>query len=154
MIVTISDNYNNSYHIKLDVGVHKHIDIMQGTLLLDTKIIDGNICFLANTKEQIFVEKLMPLLKFGVLSTRYRDIYDLYWLITEGNLNKNLISKDMKSLIFNTNNEINNSKDIYNIVKSILSNKMFIQKLSQSNNWTGQNTITVTQTINDYLLNL
>ena len=35
LTVTISDNYNKSYHIKLDVGVHKHIDILQDTLLLD-----------------------------------------------------------------------------------------------------------------------
>lgn len=36
--ITISDNYNKSYRIKLDIGVHKHIDILQDTLLLDTKI--------------------------------------------------------------------------------------------------------------------
>lgn len=91
LIVTISDNYNKSFCIKMDIGVHKHIDILQDTILLDSKIIDGNINFLANPKEQIFVEKLVPLLKFGPLSTRYRDVFDLYWLVAEGNLNKQKI---------------------------------------------------------------
>lgn len=45
LTVRISDNYNKSYQIKLDIGVHKHIDILQDTLLLDTKIIDDNISF-------------------------------------------------------------------------------------------------------------
>ena len=30
-----------------------------------------------NSKEQIFVEKLKSLLKLGVVSTRYKDVYDL-----------------------------------------------------------------------------
>ena len=85
LTVTISDKYNKSYNVKLDIGVHKHTNILQDTLLLDTKIIDNKVTFLVNPKEQIFVEKLIPILKFGPLSTRYRDIFDLYWLITEEN---------------------------------------------------------------------
>ena len=120
LMVTISDQFNKSYHIKVDIGVHKYIDITQDTLLLDTKIINGNVSFLANPKEQIFVEKLMPLLKFGPLSTRYRDIFDLYWLITKGNLDKKQVINYTKILIFDTNIEINDIDD------SLLGNKRLL----------------------------
>ena len=140
-----------SYHIKLDIGVHKHIDILQDTLLLDSKIIDDNISFLVNPKEQIFVEKLIPLLKFGPLSTRYRDIFDLYWLVTEGNLDKKLISDYMKILIFDAEIEINNKEDISNIIYLVLSDNMFIQNLSNNNNWTGQSITNILETIKKYI---
>ena len=35
---------------------------------------------LINSKEQIFAEKLRSLLRFGPLSTRYKDIFDLCYL--------------------------------------------------------------------------
>lgn len=151
LTVTISDNYNKSYHIKLDIGVHKHINILQDTLLLDTKIIDNNISFLVNPKEQIFVEKLVPLLKFGPLSTRYRDIFDLYWLVTEGNLDKKLVSNYMKILIFDTDIEINNKEDVSNIINLVLSDNMFIRNLSNNNNWTGQSISNIINAIKKYV---
>lgn len=33
-----------------------------------------------NIKEQMFTEKLRSLLKFGSFSTRYKDIFDMYYL--------------------------------------------------------------------------
>ena len=119
--------------------------------MLDSKIIDDNISFLVNPKEQIFVEKLIPLLKFGPLSTRYRDIFDIYWLITEGNLDKKLISDYMKILIFDAEIEINNKEDISNIIYLVLSDNMFIQNLSNNNNWTGQSITNILETIKKYI---
>ena len=37
---------------------------------------------LANSCEQIFVEKLKSLLKFGSASTRFKDVYDLCYLLS------------------------------------------------------------------------
>lgn len=154
LTVTIFDNYDKSYHIKLDIGVHKHIDILQDTLLLDTKIIDDNISFLVNSKEQIFVEKLIPLLKFGPLSTRYRDIFDLYWLVTKGGLDKKLIDNNMKILIFDTDIEISNKEEISSIIDLVFNDKMFIKNLTNNNNWTGQNISKILETIIKYIAEL
>ena len=120
-------------------------------MLLDTKIIDGKISFLANPKEQIFVEKIMPLLKFGPLSTRYRDIFDLYWLITEENLNKSQILNYMKILIFDTDIKISNISDVSNIINLVLNEKLFIQNLSNNNNWTGESINKILYTIRKYI---
>lgn len=150
LTVRISDKYNKYYHIKLDIGVHKHIDILQDTLLLDTKIINGNISFLVNPKEQIFVEKIIPLLKFGPLSTRYRDVFDLYWLISEGKLDKKQILNYMKILIFDADIEINNISDVSDIISLVLNENMFIQNLSNNKNWTGENVNKILNTIKEY----
>ena len=37
---------------------------------------DGTVQLLVNNKEQIFVEKLKSLLRFGSASTRFKDVFD------------------------------------------------------------------------------
>ena len=134
--------------------MHKHADIAQDTLILDTKIIDDNVSFLVNPKEQIFVEKIIPLLKFGPLSTRYRDIFDLYWLIMNGNLNKSTILNYMNILIFQSDVEIESKEEIVDIINMVLNDTMFINNLSSNNNWTGVSIETITKTINEYIESL
>jgi hypothetical protein len=143
IIAQISDNFNNNYNVKIDVGVHKHTDISQETLLLDSNIFDENITFLANPKEQIFVEKLIPILKFGTLSSRYRDIFDLYWLITKGELKKEKIVEYMKILIVNKVKSITSKEDIITIICSVLSDDSFIKRLSTTQNWTSEEIIDI-----------
>ena len=70
------DNFNNTLITKLDLGVHKNIDIKQDGLVFSMNVLNQNIVLLANSKEQIFVEKLKSLLIFGTASTRYKDILD------------------------------------------------------------------------------
>lgn len=151
LTVTIADNYRKTYNVKLDIGVHKYTDIHQDTLLLNTQIIDGNIEFLVNPKEQIFIEKLIPILKFGPLSTRYRDIFDLYWLITEGNLDKDKTLNYMKILVFDNDIDINEINELYTTVNLVLSEPIFISNFSNNYNWTNANIDTILETIKDYL---
>lgn len=151
LTVSIADNYRKTYNVKLDIGVHKYTNIHQDTLLLNTQIIDGNIEFLVNPKEQIFIEKLIPILKFGPLSTRYRDIFDLYWLITEGNLDKDKILNYMKILIFDNDININEINELYTTVNLVLSEPMFISNLSNNYNWTNETIDNILNTIKNYL---
>ena len=41
----------------------------------------------------MFIEKLKSLLRFAYISTRYKDIFDFYYLIEYGNLNKIKLEK-------------------------------------------------------------
>ena len=66
--IIIKDNYNNELNVKIDIGIHTDFDI--GFLI------------------KIFVEKIIPIIKSGLFSTRYKDFYDSYWLIEKGNMNK------------------------------------------------------------------
>lgn len=62
-----------------------------GKRVLVTIEDDVGASLLINSKEQIFTEKLKSLLRFGPLSTRYKDIFDLCYLsdyINKGRLIK------------------------------------------------------------------
>jgi hypothetical protein len=56
------------------------MDITQEEFFFDISGHEESISLLANSKEQVFGEKLTSLLKWGVASTRYKDIHDLYYL--------------------------------------------------------------------------
>ena len=60
----------------------------------------------------------------------------------------------MKILIFDTDIEINNVSDISNIINIVLSEDMFIQNLSNNNNWTGESIDSILNTIQEYVTTL
>ena len=86
--IELYDEYGNKLKTKLDIGVHKHFDIEQDEYCFDLAVINRNANLLINSKEQIFVEKIKSLLKLGFRSTRYKDLFDFYYLINETKLNK------------------------------------------------------------------
>jgi hypothetical protein len=65
---------------KLDIGVQADMDVKQDNFYFDVSGHEESICLLANSKEQIFGEKLVSLLKWGVASSRFKDIHDFYYL--------------------------------------------------------------------------
>ena len=135
--ILINDKYNNSLETKLDIGVHKYFEIEQDEYVFDFNILDGSISLLINPPEQIVCEKLKSLLKFGIRSTRYKDIFDFYYLIKNNILNKDKLIKYIDLLLIKDKNINQNS--INNIVlrlKMILKNKRFISKLDNArSNW-------------------
>lgn len=133
----LNDNYNNSIVIKLDLGVHKNVDIEQEELAFSLDVLNENVVLLANSKEQIFVEKLKSLLVFGRASTRYKDILDFYFLINETNLDKGKTYLLINDYIFlNDTLEYYNMNDIYSELKEILSSSRYIKNFDNiKNNW-------------------
>lgn len=135
--IKIIDNYDNTINSKLDLGVHKEFDIKQDDYCFDINIIDKSAHLLINSKEQIFVEKLKSLLKFGIRSTRYKDIFDFYYLINYGRLNNNKLLRYIDILIFKDEMfDENNINDICIRIKLILNNRRYRSMLSnRDNNW-------------------
>ena len=131
------DNYDNSIVIKLDLGVHKNVNIEQEELVFSLDVLNENVVLLVNSKEQIFVEKLKSLLAFGRASTRYKDILDFYFLINETNLDKGKTYLLINDYIFlNETLEYYNVNDIYSELKEILSSNRFIRNFDNiKNNW-------------------
>ena len=78
--VIISDDIGDSIESKIDLGVHKNLNIEQDEFCFDIACYDGSATLLINSKEQMFTEKLRSLLKFGPNSTRYKDIFDMFYL--------------------------------------------------------------------------
>ena len=79
--VVISDASHVSLRLKLDIGVHTYTAIEQEKLIFNTEANDGGVALKINPPEQICAEKLLSLARLGVLSTRHKDLYDLYYLI-------------------------------------------------------------------------
>ena len=133
--IQLTDKNKYSISSKLDIGVHKYFDMNQDEYYFDFNIIDKSVSLLINSKEQIIVEKLKSLLKFGITSTRYKDIFDFYYLINNENLNKNKLIKFMNILIFQDETMYENKmKDIYNRLENILNNNKFQSRINGTNN--------------------
>ena len=98
-------------------------------------------------------EKIIPIIKFGSLSTRYKDFYDLYWLIKNGNLNNDEVVKIMEDKIFSYGiNNINNMEELIDLIENILSNNKYLEKLNdRKNNWIEIDNAILRKTIVDYL---
>ena len=58
---------------------------------------DEEVSLLINSCEQIFAEKLRSLLRFGPLSTRYKDIFDFCYL--KDHVNMTRLSECIKAYI-------------------------------------------------------
>ena len=75
-----TDDKKKSVVTKMDIGVHADVSIAQRDFVFDVVTDTKSVKLLANSKEQIFVEKLKSLLRLGTLSTRYKDVFDMYFL--------------------------------------------------------------------------
>ena len=133
--IELTDNNNYSISSKLDIGVHKYFDMEQDEYYFDFSIIDESVNLLINSKEQIIVEKLKSLLKFGITSTRFKDIFDFYYLINNENLNKDKLLKYIDILIFqDTIMREKSVEDINKRLSSILNNNVFQSRINTANN--------------------
>lgn len=129
--IKIKDNFGNSINTKLDIGVHKLFELEQEEYCFDLNLINKKVNLLINSKEQIFTEKLKSLLKMGIRSTRYKDLFDFYYLINSVGLDKEKLIKTIKILIFNDDTIREKSfLDIYNRLSNVLKSRRYLNNLN------------------------
>lgn len=135
--IELFDKYGNKLKTKLDIGVHKLLDIKQDEYCFDLSIINKNANLLINSKEQIFVEKIKSLLKLGFRSTRYKDLFDFYYLINKTELDKEKLMNCFNILIFKDETmRENNIKDVVNRLQMTFNSNAYRNHLSNpKNNW-------------------
>lgn len=135
--IELVDSYSNVIESKLDIGVHKLFDLKQDKYCFNFDIINESANLFINSLEQIFTEKLKSLLKLGIRSTRYKDIFDLYYLINYQKLDKNKLLLCFETLIYlDSNMKENNIKDIYKRFKAISSSTLYQKNLEKPKyNW-------------------
>lgn len=133
--IQLTDKHKYTISSKLDIGVHKYFDMEQDEYYFDLNIIDESVSLLINSREQIIVEKLKSLLKFGITSTRFKDIFDFYYLINSGTLNMDKLINYIDILIFQDENMRENTlKDIHIRLTNILTNRIFQSRINTANN--------------------
>ena len=149
----IRDNFGNEITAKIDVGVNTEFDIAQDEFYFYSCIENQRILLMVNSKEQIFVEKLIPVIKFGLLSTRYKDFYDLYWLIKNGNMDGSKVVKILNNKVFRHKiNDVDSLEKLINVINNVLSDKNYIKVISnRKNNWLDLEITDLKDTIINYL---
>ena len=133
--ISIEDSFGFKISSKVDFGVHKHMEILQEEFCFDVALQDDGVSLLINSKEQMLTEKLRSILKFGTVSTRYKDIFDIFWL--SQSVNKKDLQKCFDTFIFNDSGmkEIS-MDDIRKRIGTVLSNPEYRKKLAASKkNW-------------------
>ena len=152
--IEIEDSDSYLLKSKIDLGVHKHFDIAQEEFCFDVGLDDEGASLLINSKEQMFTEKLRSILKFGSLSTRYKDIFDIYYLTAF--LNRTNLALCFKTFIFDDNGmHENNMEEIIRRVQSTFNNRTYLNRLQTSKkNWLDADLNTVLTGIVDYLKTL
>ena len=151
--ITLIDENDYRIDSKLDIGVYKDFDIEQEEYCFKLDTIKESATLFINSKEQIFAEKLKSLLRFAYTSTRYKDIFDFYYLIKYGNLNNKKLEKYINKIIFNDEtSKANNFKDIYKMLNSIFNNRRFVSNLNNVKvNWLDISSGEVMKCILDYI---
>lgn len=135
--IKISDVNNYEIDTKLDIGVHKLFELEQDDYYFNLDAMEDGVSLLINSPEQIFSEKLKSLLKLGFRSTRYKDLFDFYYLINYDKLDRKKLLKSFQVIIFDDNTMFEETlENIYSRLNSIFkSNAYKRNQTNPKNNW-------------------
>lgn len=135
--IKISDVNNYEIDTKLDIGVHKLFELEQDDYYFNLDAMEDGVSLLINSPEQIFTEKLKSLLKLGFRSTRYKDLFDFYYLIHYDKLDRKKLLKSFQVIIFDDNTMFEETlENIYSRLKSIFKSNAYKRNLTDpKNNW-------------------
>lgn len=135
--IKISDVNNYEIDTKLDIGVHKLFELEQDDYYFNLDAMEDGVSLLINSLEQIFTEKLKSLLKLGFRSTRYKDLFDFYYLINYDKLDRKKLLKSFQVIIFDDNTMFEETlENIYSRLNSIFKFNAYKRNLTNpKNNW-------------------
>jgi hypothetical protein len=135
--IRVSDAAGTTIDTKLDIGVHKDTDFNQEDYCFELDSVGDNVTLLVNSKEQIVIEKLKSLLKMGAFSTRYKDVFDLYYLMEMHGTDVVELARLMRLHIFEDKGLREKSMaDIHRRLGSTLNNPQFVSRIKSSKrNW-------------------
>ena len=133
----ITDTFDNTIYTKLDIGVHKLFELEQEEYCFSFDLYKNSANLLINSMEQILTEKLKSLLKLGFRSTRYKDLFDFYYLIENNKLDKDKLINCIEILIFKDETMRENTiQDIITRMKGTLNSQRYRNNLNSPKvNW-------------------
>lgn len=128
----ITDKKKQVVRTKLDIGVHTWADVEQSEMAFKVVTGDASVSLQVNPNEQIFIEKLKSLVRIGPVSTRYKDVYDLYYLMSR--VRRDVLRKMMVAHIYGDKAlRERNALDVAARLTRIFDNKRFVQGLKSPN---------------------
>ena len=149
--VEISDGSGNHITSKIDLGVHNRMNIEQEEYCFDIAFDEEGASLLINTNEQMFAEKLRSLLHFGAISTRYKDIFDMYFLCQ--NINRERLITCFHSYIYDDVKMRENTIDgVIRRVRMVFRDRTYLRRLQTTDKkWLDEDLETITDTIIKFL---
>lgn len=131
VFILIEDAEGNQVRSKMDLGVHNRFELEQEEYCFDIAYGDEGVSLLINSDEQMLAEKLRSLLKFGPFSTRYKDVYDMYYLKDLVNIEKLMVALNV-CIFSDASMKENTGSDIARRLKIVFSDKGYINRLDTS----------------------
>lgn len=149
--VQIKDLNDFSIECKIDVGVHGKLDVCQEEYCFDIAFDDEGASLLVNSNEQMFAEKTEVFIAFWNFSTRFKDVFDMYYL--KDYVDPEKLNSCLDAFVFSDKNmRENDITDIRDRVRKIFSDNRYLSRLASSDkNWIGDNIGITTKTIVDFL---
>ena len=137
----ITDGSGTSMETKLDLGVHDKLPLDQQELWFDTALQDEGIALMANGKEQICAEKLRSLMRIGAASTRFKDVFDVYYLLCREGVDASAFDQAMRILVYDADDmHENGPADARVRLSRVLNDRRFRRNLANArNNWLDAN---------------
>jgi len=128
---------------KVDIGVHTHEEIRQEERRFQA-LAEDRAALLSNSKEQIFCEKLLSLIRHGIVSTRTKDVFDMYYL--SQTLNRRTLKRCLDVLIIkNRKCPLRKVDQIVDAIGRTFASKRILRDMSSRKaNWLGLPPQTVT----------
>ena len=154
MYLIARDDNGHAVRTKIDVGVHTYESVKQADY--DFRVVTSTtaVRLLVNPKEQIFVEKLKSLLRIGPVTTRFKDVYDMHYLLNR--MRKTVLKRLLDLFIFrDARMAENDMSGILTRLLGVFSNRNFIRRLANPNvAWSGVTAETVVSDILAFLSTL
>lgn len=155
VVLAIKDIEGTQLETKLDIGVHTHHLIEQQKIVFCFDNDENTISVNANSYEQLFAEKLLSLGRFGPFSTRYKDIYDLYYLVVNNCVDAKKVSYILKVFLSSSNREPKDLDKLINVVLDTFDNQDFAKDVSKpTSKWINVDYQTAVSTIKSFILKL
>lgn len=120
---------------KIDIGVHTRKEIAQIEYSFELMNAESSANLNANSGEQIFVEKLLSLLRYGAISRRPKDIFDMYYLREK--VDVETFRKYVEILIYkNKKCKVTGKDEVLASLRTTFASRQYLKRLSGANvNW-------------------
>lgn len=131
----ITDSAGVVVSTKLDIGVHVHGQMEQRPMRFALVLDESPATLQANTREQMFAEKLKSLLRLGARSTRQKDVFDLCYLADV--VDRDTLRRFIAMLVFDDEGmREDDFASIRSRLHKIFGSPVFMQRLSGAGaNW-------------------
>lgn len=131
----IADKEGNEIATKIDIGVHTLLSPEVEDICFDLRKLEESVALLGDSNEQVVAEKLRSLLRIGAASTRYKDVFDIYYLLIVKGVREEALDNALHSLVFdNDNMRESNYEQIAKRLRRVFSNRRFYSQLAQAKN--------------------